>query len=626
MSLRFLFLLLFFTPLFANTFTIDRYQDLYLMNELSLYEDKENSLDIEAVLANKDIFTSAKKTNLGIKKYPIWTYNKILNNTDKKLDLIFSNPRAGIDFMDVYIIHDNKVIKKFLLGDMRAQNEREFLYRKSTYALELEPNGVYELVVYYKSFGAIDINWEVYDRSRYVSYISQESLVFGFIAGFIVLISLYIIFIDRMIPAVSHKLYFLILICSLIMQFAVAGIFYQMGIPIYINTIMSWSIGTLAAACIGLFPIYFFDLKKMMPKTTLLLYVLNFITLSFSVLFLFYFLNYDILYLAPISNMIFFLVTFILTYVSIILFLKKAEGYVFYLLGNSAFTASAIYYIFGLLGVVEVGKLFYLSLGIGSVISILFMGMMIAQRLFHIKKDKDDALILINEYTKLSTIGQAMINVSHQWREPINHIHYSINNILAAKEFHDPNLLSIIDASLEDIKKTTSYMLDTGENFLDLYENKNKIEDIDILEIIYFSISIFKKEIDTLKIDLKIDLKEGALLHTDKYLVSNVFLVILENAIKIFKQRKIKNPCISFCLKTSQEQSILIEICDNAGGINLFPIENIFLKDFTDAHSSGIGLFLAKSILNMKLNGDISAQNTDLGACFKVVLGTSLAS
>lgn len=623
MIFKYLLFILFSTLMFADSLTIDTKQDLYLINDFSIYEDKEDALNIESVLKNKDIFTKAEKTNLGIKKYPIWTYSKVLNSTENKLDLIFSNPRAGIDFMDVYIIRENRVIKNFLLGDMRSQKEREFIYRKSTFALELEPNVAYEIVVRYKSFGAIDINWEVYDKNRYISYISKESLIFGFIAGFIVLISSYILFIDRILPSVSHKLYFFILISSLLTQFSVAGIFYQIGVPIYINTILSWSIGSLGAAAIGLFPIYFFDLKKIMPKTTILLYILNFTIIAFAFLYLFYFLDNNILYLYPIANTIFFIVTFVLTYVSIRLYLKKVEGYVFYLLANSVFTISAMYYSLGLLGFVKADALFYLSLGIGSVLNILFIGLMIAERLFHIKKDKDDALILINEYTKLSTVGQAMVNISHQWKEPINHIYYSINNIIAAKEFNDPNLFTIMDDSLQDIKKTTTYMLNTGENFLDLYEHKNKIEDIDILDIVYFSKSVFKKELDALKVDLKVDIEEGTILYTDKYLVSNIFLVIIENSVKIFKQKKIKNPFISFSLKTAQEQHIVIDICDNAGGINVFPIEDVFLKDFTDSNSSGIGLFLAKTILNMKLNGDISAQNTDAGVCFTIVLGTS---
>lgn len=619
MIFKFLFFLFSSSFLFANSLIIDKNQDLYQMNDFLIYEDKEQTSDIKLMLENKNIFTKAKKNNLGIKKYPIWTYNKIINTTNKTKDLIFSNPRAGIDFMNVYIINKEKVIKTFFLGDMRTQEEREFIYRKSSFSLDLEPNIEYDIIVRYKSYGAIDINWEVYDKNKYISYISKESLVFGFIAGFVILISSYIVFIDRLFPSLSHKLYFVIINSSLLMQFSVAGILYQMGISIYLNTILSWSVGNIGAAFIGLFPIYFFDLKKIMPKTTILLYILSFTIIAFAILFLFYPLNYDLLYLSPITNLIFFIITFVLAYISINLYLKKIEGYVFYLLANTFFTFSVIYFSLGLLGIVEADKLFYFSMGIGSILNIIFIGIMIVNRLLRIKKEKDDALILINKYTKLSTVGQAMINISHQWKEPINHIYYSINNIQAAKEFNDPNLSSIIDDSLNDIKNTTIYMQDTGRNFLDLYEDKNKIEDIDILDVIYFSISILRNEFDKLDIDLKINVNKGTILHTDKYLISNVFLVILENSIKIFKQKKIKNPFVSFDLEI-KENEIIINICDNAGGIKILPINNIFQKDYTDSNSTGIGLFLAKSILNMKLNGDISAKNIDDGACFRIVL------
>ena len=614
------FLFFFFTIFsFANSLLIDKNQDFHLMKDFLIYEDKNNLSDIKSILEDKSIFGKVKKNNIGIKKHPIWTYNKIKNTTNKIQQLIFSNPRAGIDFINVYVTYNNKILEDLTLGDMVSQNETRFIYRKSDFAIELLPDKEYEIFIRYKSYGPIDLNWEVYNKNSYVSYISKESLIYGFIAGFVVLISSYIIFIDRLLPSMSHKLYFVVMISSLLMQYSIAGILYQIGIPIYLNTILSWSFGNLVTSGIGLFPIYFFDLKKIMPKTTLLLYILSFTLFLFAILFLFYPLNHDLLYLAIITNFIFLVLTFILGYVSINLYLKKVDGALFYLFANTTFTIAAIYYSFGILGLVKADNLFYFSLGIGSILNILFIGMLIVQRLFRIKKEKDDALVLINKYTKLSTVGQAMVNISHQWKEPINHIYYVINNIEAAKEFNDPNLSTIIDNSLSEIKQTTNYMQDTGKNFLNLYQDENKTEDIDIIDAIYFSISILKNEIDKQDIDLKINIKKGTILHTDKYLISNVFLVIVENAIKIFKQKKVKKPFISFALE-QRDDEIIILISDNAGGIKINQINDIFKKDYTNSNSSGIGLFLAKSILNMKLNGDISVQNNDFGACFKIVL------
>jgi len=615
-----IFLFFFFTIFsFANSLVIDKNQDLHLMKDFLIYEDKNNLSDIKSILEDKTVFGKVKKNNIGIKKYPIWTYNKIKNTTNKIENLIFSNPRSGIDFINVYITHNNKVLDEITLGDMVSQNETRFIYRKSDFALELLPNKEYEIFIRYKSYGPIDLNWEIYNKNSYVSYISKESLIFGFIAGFVVLISSYIIFIDRLLPSMSHKLYFVVMIGSLSMQFSITGILYQIGVPIYLNTILSWSFGNFAAACIGFFPIYFFDLKKLMPKTTLLLYILSFILLFFAILFLFYPLNYDLLYLSTIANSIFLVVSFILGYVSINLYLKKIDGAIFYLFANTSFTIAAIYFSLGILGLVKADSLFYFSLGIGSIFNILFIGMLIVRRLLRIKKEKDDALVLINEYSKLSNIGQSMVNISHQWKEPINHIYYAVNNIIAAKEFKDPNLENIIDSSIDQIKDTAKYMTNTAKDFLSIYQDKTIIKNIEITKSIELIIDILKKDISQMNVKIEINSNYNNFILADKYLVSNVLMIVLENSIKTFRNRNIKKPRIGINI-TNSEKIVTIKIADNAGGVKEYPIDSIFKKDLTNSNSTGLGLFLAKNILTMKLYGDISVQNLKEGACFTIVL------
>jgi len=621
MIFRFLFIILLsFT--FANAFIIKDEKNIYDFDDFKTYYDVDNKKDINDFLENKDFFKNSNKTNIGIKKIPVWTYGKIENQTSKDLDLVFSNPRAGIDFITVFIIKDNKIFKTYDLGDMNALENRDLIHRKSNFTLELLPNDKYEFFIKYKSFGAIDINWNIQDKKSYIKKLSNESMLFGFISGFIFLILIFVVYIDITFPKMINRIYFFLILFAILAEFSISGILYELGFNSYFNTISSWSLGTLASALIGLFPICFFPLSKILPKTTILLKVLIINLLVLAVIFLFYPMNNDLLYYAPYSNLLFLIICFTLFYVSIILYKNKINGYQFYLLGNIIFVLTGVYFVMGLLGFIPADNLFSLSIGIGLFFNILCLGLMIFSLLIKIKKEKDNALVLINKYTKLSTVGQAMVNISHQWKEPINHIYYAVNNIQAAKEFNDPNLSAVIDNSLREIKQTTNYMQDTGKNFLDLYEDENKIEDIDIIAVIYFSISILKNEIDKQDINLKINIKKGTILHTDKYLISNVFLVIVENAIKIFKQKKIKKPFISFSLE-KDENEIIILISDNAGGIKTSQINDIFKKDFTNSNSSGIGLFLAKSILNMKLNGDISVENNDVGACFKIVLKKS---
>lgn len=228
-------------------------------------------------------------------------------------------------------------------------------------------------------------------------------------------------------------------------------------------------------------------------------------------------------------------------------------------------------------------------------------------------------MVLLNEYSKLSSLGQSMINLSHQWKEPLNHIYYAVNNITAAKEFNDPKLPDIIDDSLNQIKETATYMVNTGKNFLNLYENKSYEEELNLRTAIESVLITFRKQIDELNIDLNLEFKEKIMLTVNKYLLANVFMSIIENSIKIFKTRKVKNPKLSINVKKENEK-IIIQICDNAGGVENELINHIFEKDFTNSKSTGLGLYLVKNILILKLNGDINVNNKNNGACFTITL------
>jgi two-component system, sensor histidine kinase LadS len=615
-----MFKILFFLFLFLsflNALEINELENSYKFNDFKIFYDKDSSSSIDEIIKNKDKFEKTNNSSIGIKKYIVWTYSSIINNTKEKEKLVFVNPRAGIDFIDIYIFKDEILFKNYKLGDMNPLENRDYQDRKSNFTLEINPNEKYEIFFKYKSFGSIDINWDIYSLDKYSNLVKKESLKHGIILGIVSMTLLGITYLIIYFPTIPTYLYFFILLGSISTQFSVAGIFFEMGLSSYLNTIISWSFGNVAAAMVGIFPIYYFNLKKLMPKTTIILSLLSLGLLILSFSFLFYPLKNELLYFAPIANIIFFVISLILIFISFILMKKNIDGWKIYTLGNGVFLSAIIYFILGLLGIVSTNSLFYLSLGIGTFFNIICLGFLIFSNLVKIKKQKEQAIVIINEYSKLSSVGQSMINLSHQWKEPLNHIYYAMNNIYAAREFKDPDVDSITNESLKQIKETVSYMTNTGQNFLNLYEDKNYIEKVNLKTSIESVLIIFRKQIDELNIELGLKLNNNIEFQTNKYLLANIFMAIIENAIKIFKNKKIKNPKLNINIQQTDDE-IEIIISDNGGGIKVTPINSIFEKDLTDSNSTGLGLFLVKNILSLKLNGTIDAKNKENGSIFTI--------
>jgi len=62
-------------------------------------------------------------------------------------------------------------------------------------------------------------------------------------------------------------------------------------------------------------------------------------------------------------------------------------------------------------------------------------------------------------------------------------------------------------------------------------------------------------------------------------------------------------------------------IQDNGGGINHKDINRIFEPYFTTkfhAEGTGLGLYMAKMIVESSMGGYLKVQNKDLGACFTI--------
>ena len=95
-----------------------------------------------------------------------------------------------------------------------------------------------------------------------------------------------------------------------------------------------------------------------------------------------------------------------------------------------------------------------------------------------------------------------------------------------------------------------------------------------------------------------------------------VILNLINNARDMLVQRDIKEPSIIIMIA---QNSIMIE--DNAGGVKSKNLNKIFEPYFTTkTKSDGIGLYIAKTIIEKEMDGKLSVNNTSKGAKFTINL------
>jgi len=227
------------------------------------------------------------------------------------------------------------------------------------------------------------------------------------------------------------------------------------------------------------------------------------------------------------------------------------------------------------------------------------------------RKELEKQSKLLESQSNLANIGRLMSMIAHQWRQPL-----SLINSITSDIYHSTSNKEVLQ--IEDI---TYDLSQTITNIHKFYANTDNTQGKELRLIIDECINIlFPIVAQSLK--PKITINEIYNLKLTGYSsgLQQTIITILSNSIDIFQKRNILKPTISITLYKENEFSC-IDIEDNGGGVDNKNINNIFDIHFsTNKNNSlrGLGLSIAKDIIENNLNGNISVVNTNSGAKFMI--------
>jgi len=219
---------------------------------------------------------------------------------------------------------------------------------------------------------------------------------------------------------------------------------------------------------------------------------------------------------------------------------------------------------------------------------------------------------LIHQQSKQAALGELLMHIAHQWKQPLASLN-SIN-MLQRTQLNQNIIISKEDAiaKLQKSEDLINFMSETVETFKNFYEPSVNKEHFSLTDSVnqVLSISDATLHYENIKITLVSHEKEGTYGNINE--LTQIVFSIINNARDIFKHRSIQNPQLSITVEDRQ-----ISICDNAGGVDESIIDDIFLPHRSTTGGNGIGLYIAKEIVE-KNGGIISVTNDSKGAHFSI--------
>ena len=229
------------------------------------------------------------------------------------------------------------------------------------------------------------------------------------------------------------------------------------------------------------------------------------------------------------------------------------------------------------------------------------------------------------QQSKLAEMGDMIAAIAHQWNEPLVELSALVQDIETSyllNELKDNDVKSFVNDSMFQIK----YMSKTLTDFRNFLKPSTKKQLFSISKALTEINEIIGKQVFYSNIKMNFNYKnknEELLIYGYENEFKQVLLNIINNA---------KNKIVENCLPLNKKGNIninikrcstfnTIEIIDDAGAIDEKVINSIFDPYFTTKQDGmGLGLYMAKVIIEEKMRGSITVRNDENHVIFTIKL------
>ena len=217
---------------------------------------------------------------------------------------------------------------------------------------------------------------------------------------------------------------------------------------------------------------------------------------------------------------------------------------------------------------------------------------------------------------KLATMGEMMANITHQWKQPLNELSLILYKMKKLANSEEGEFMGAYERAMQIIK----YMADTTDDFSSFLNPNTLSQEFSLADAARASIQIVKGVMKKEGVHIGLEVLADSKICGHKNRLMQVIINLLNNAKDALNLKKIEDKNIKISID-SDDKFAYISVQDNGGGIDESVMDKIFKPYFSTKNnkSTGIGLYMSKQIVE-QFNAEITASNSDGGACFSIKL------
>jgi len=237
-----------------------------------------------------------------------------------------------------------------------------------------------------------------------------------------------------------------------------------------------------------------------------------------------------------------------------------------------------------------------------------------------VAKNREKDAMLIKQ-SRQAAMGEMIGNIAHQWRQPLNALAMTVQDVKAAWKFGEVNE-KYIDDIVADSMKQIKYMSKTIDDFRLFFKPDKEKHVFGLCNAVTNAHGFLSGTMKSHEIYVEMVCGDEVNVYGYENELVQALINILNNAKDALVSNEVSEPKISIAVERDGESAKVV-IVDNAGGIEDGTLEKIFEPYFTtkeQGKGTGVGLYMAKTIIEGNMGGKIVARNDNGCAVFEIFL------